>query len=373
MGFRFLHTADWQIGKPFGTIGGDAGAELRLQRIRTVQRIAGLAREHAVDAVLVAGDAFDSNEVSDKTIWQALDALRPFDGPWLFLPGNHDAALAHSVWTRIRRLGAPANVVIADEPKPLAPWSAEASVLPAPLRRRREAADQTAWFDAAGTPAGHVRVGLAHGSIAGRLPDRSEALNEIQEDRAASARLAYLALGDWHGNLGIADRTWYSGTPEPDRHRANRPGFVNLVEIDGPGAGARVEAVPVGRFAWVRLDVDLLDGSCDAALAALAALPREPGCCVVSLGLSGTLGLAERSRLDRELAAWQSRLHHLEVDDRLVDEPTQDDLDAIDRSGFVRVAVDRLVNRAVDAADPSADAARMALRLIYLDHIELLR
>ena len=45
MGFRFIHTADWQIGKPFGNIPGDAGAELRAQRIRTVAKIAELARD----------------------------------------------------------------------------------------------------------------------------------------------------------------------------------------------------------------------------------------------------------------------------------------------------------------------------------------
>jgi DNA repair exonuclease SbcCD nuclease subunit len=88
---RFLHTADWQLGKPFGSVPGDAGAILREARFEAVRRIAALAHEHQVDAVLVAGDVFDSNLASEATLSRALAAMRGFAGPWLLLPGNHDA------------------------------------------------------------------------------------------------------------------------------------------------------------------------------------------------------------------------------------------------------------------------------------------
>jgi DNA repair exonuclease SbcCD nuclease subunit len=366
---RFLHTADWQVGKPFGAIGGEAGHELRQQRIRTVERIAALARERAVDAVAVAGDAFDSNEVSDRTIDRTLEALKGYEGPWVFLPGNHDAALAHSVWTRMRRWGLPKNVIIADETTPLSPWKAPAALLPAPLTRRRETADQTAWFDQAATPEGHARIGLAHGSVAGRLPGQAEAANEIPAERAVRAGLSYLALGDWHGVIEIAPRSWYSGTPEPDRHRDNLPGHVNIVTVEGAGAEARIETVPVGHFRWVSLSVDIVDGRADALIEALAPLGEASRRCVVSLALTGMVGLAERARLEREIERWRARLHHIEVDDRLVDEPGEDDLDAIDRAGFVRVAIERLRQMAADPAGGDAAAARMALRMLYLDHL----
>ena len=50
----------------------------------------------------------------------------------------------------------------------------------------------------------------------------------------------------------------------------------------------------------------------------------------------------------------------------MVDEPTADDLDALDTSGFVRLAVERLREKAAGGAD--GEVARMALRMIYLDH-----
>jgi DNA repair exonuclease SbcCD nuclease subunit len=371
MAFRLIHTADWQIGKRFGNIPGDAGAELRLQRIRTVERIAELAQSRAVDAVLVAGDVFDSNEVSEKTIVKTLEALRAFAGTWVFLPGNHDAALAHSVWTRLRAMGMPENVVIADQPVPVARWGETAVVLPAPLTRRREARDQTEWFDAAATPEGAIRIGLAHGSVAGRLPGTADATNEIPAERAERARLDYLALGDWHGQLRIAPRTWYSGTHEPDRHRANKPGFVNLVEIAGPDAPEQVEPLSVGYYRWARRELELVDGTSGEALAALEEFADEPRRYLVSLCLAGAVSFAERHRLEIGLKSWEARLHHLEVDDSaLADEPTADDLDAIDTAGFVRLAVSRLQAKAEDANDPDTDTAAMALRMMFLHHRE---
>ncbi|KAB0267746.1 DNA repair exonuclease [Microvirga brassicacearum] len=369
MAFRFLHTADWQIGKPFANIAGDSGAELRSQRIKTVESIAQVAIGRAVDAVLVAGDAFDSNEVSDRTIMRTIEALASYNGSWIFLPGNHDAALAHSVWTRMQAMDLPSNIIIADKPEPISLWNDRAIVLPAPLRRRRESLDQTEWFDGASSPDGAARIGLAHGSVANRLPGSADSSNEIPEDRARRADLSYLALGDWHGALNIAPRTWYSGAPEPDRHKANDSGSIFVVDIESHRAPERVEALNVGRYCWVRIDAELVDGTCNGALQALAQLSGEHRSCVVSLNLTGAVSLAERRRLEAELRKWEARLHHLEIDDTgLIDEPTPDDLDALDNSGFVRLAVERLRAKASDASDPDSGTARMALRMMYLDH-----
>ena len=56
LGIRFVHTADLQIGKSFGQFPPDIAAVLRTGRLETLKRIAALARDRGVDAVLVAGD-----------------------------------------------------------------------------------------------------------------------------------------------------------------------------------------------------------------------------------------------------------------------------------------------------------------------------
>ena len=367
---RFLHTADWQIGKPFGGFDEDTRGELKAERFRTVARLAILAAQRQCDAVLVAGDAFDDNTVSDREIRRTLEAMAGFAGPWVMLPGNHDAALSVSVWTRLRRLGLPANVIIADTPEPIGLADGRVVVLPAPLLRRHEGADLTAWFDRADTTASVIRVGLAHGSVANRLPEKAESGNPIADDRADQARLDYLALGDWHGFLEIAPRTYYSGTPEPDRYPANRPGHVAIVEIDAPGAVPRIEAVAVAGFTWVSRAVSLLGDTADLddALEAIAA----PGTTLVDLRLSGSLPLRGRVALDERLEFWSARFFDLRIDDGgLIDEPDAEDLDRIDVAGFVRTAIDRLRAKAADPANPERGAAALALRIAYVEHVRL--
>src|SRR5699024_1542014 len=122
-------------------------------RLTTVERIAALATELAVDAVLVAGDVFDAQTISDRTVRRLFMALQGFGGPWIMLPGNHDAALAESIWSRARRLNAiPDNVHVLVSPEPLLLAEQGLAILPAPLTQRQTFNDLTDWFDHAPTP-----------------------------------------------------------------------------------------------------------------------------------------------------------------------------------------------------------------------------
>ncbi len=366
MSIRFLHTADLQIGKPFGQFPPEIAAPLRAARFDTLKRIALLARDRGVDAVLVAGDCFDNITASDNTLQRFKVALEPFAGVWVLLPGNHDPAIAESPWTRLRRFSLPRNVIIADEPK-LITIGDKAVVLPAPLRRRRDAADLTDWFDTAVTEEGMIRIGLAHGSVRELLPEGIGTLNPVARDRAERARLDYLALGDWHGRMPVSERTWYSGTPEPDRFRSNEPGYVLEVVIENPGAIPKVEAVSVGQYSWINLEIELMPSGIDEIRddirRALGVPDRELERLVLRLGLHGPIDLATHAALDDFLSDLRARVFYLEDDDTsLTPLPTDDDLDSIDTRGFVRAAMNRLREQ---MNGPEAGTARRALALLY--------
>lgn len=370
--FSFVHTADWQLGKQFANIPGDAGAALRDRRIETVKAIGRLASERGVDAVLVAGDVFDANVVAERTLIRMLSALEIFSGDWVFIPGNHDPALADSVWTRLRHRGLPENVHLGLEPKtPLSLADGRAFVLPAVLERRYEIDDLTGWFDAAETPEGTIRIGLAHGSVPEILPGDSEAPNPVAADRAERARLAYLALGDWHGALNVGDRTWYSGTPEPDRFRSNDPGNALVVTIRESGAPPEVEKVRTGYFDWHSETAEIRNTEdIEAFDRKINGLAPEPNRCLLRLTLAGAVDLATRVRLNGCLDRWGALLHYLDrQEDGLLAEPSDDDLDRIDRTGFVRKAVERLRERAGDEADADRALARAALVRLYEIHV----
>lgn len=372
MTLRLLHTADWQIGKGFSNFEGDAGALLRTQRIKTVERIAQLANEQQVDVVLVAGDVFEINAVADETLRRTMNAMQAFNGPWVLLPGNHDAALSDCAWTRLRRMGTAENIRLATIPEPILLLNDRLVILPAPLQRRHEAYDVTEWFDSVVTPAGTFRVGLAHGSVANRLPQKSDAPNVISDTRSNTAKLDYLALGDWHGTLEIAARTWYSGTPEPDRFRNNERGNVLIVTISEPGHLPIVEAVPVGHYTWKQFD-HMVSGEQDAlALNGILTAERGTDRLVASLILRGVVDLATRRHIEEILERHRARFHILKIDDsELVATPSDQDLDQIDTMGFIRSAIDTLRTKANSPSDNESQIARAALQKLYVEHLRM--
>lgn len=375
MAVKVLHTADWQIGKQFSELSDDSdkGALLRAQRLRTVERIAELAAEREVDAVVVAGDVFETNAVSDETLRRTLSALGGFKGPWLLLPGNHDAALADSVWTRLKRLKPPGNVITMTTAAPQLVAEHRLAILPAPLCRRHEALDLTAAFDHMDTPPGAVRLGVAHGSVSNRLPERGESYNEIADDRAERARLDYLALGDWHGTQEIAPRTWYAGTPEPDRFRQNDPGNILLVTIEQPGGPPQVERIPVGHYRWHLLHERVYQRADLAGLEAALAEIRAPyDQHLVHLKLEGVLSLSGREALDHLIEEWSARFHVLRVDDsQLGTDATDEDIDTLESSGPLRATVDRLRHILRDPRHPEREHAELALQLLYKEHLRV--
>jgi DNA repair exonuclease SbcCD nuclease subunit len=360
---RFLHTADWQLGHQYRQFPNEDSVALAEARLEVIPRLALLATEKQVDAVLVAGDVFDAQTVSERTLHRAFQALAGFAGPWIFISGNHDAALAESVWTHAHHIHAvPANAKLLLT-RGITPFpDLGFVVLAAPLTQRETYDDLTAWFDDAPTPEGLLRIGLAHGSVTGHLPEAADAGNPIAANRAETAHLDYLALGDWHGMKRINDRVWYSGTPEQDRFKENGAGQALLVEIDGPGAVPKVEPQPTGRHRWVNRNYDLaVESDVATILNELEQLPRES---VVDLTMRGTINLAGRHRLWDALAAASGRHRSLASHfDGLRLEPTAEELSALHADGYVNEVIAELQAEQVEDG-PGVEVAREALGLL---------
>lgn len=356
----FLHTADWQIGRRYTSFDPEDGALLAEARFDAVRHIARLAADEQVDAVLVAGDVFDAQTVSDKTIGRLFTALEGFTGPWVMIPGNHDAALAESVWQRAERLGViPSNVRVVLKPGIIALPEAKLAVLAAPLTQRHTYDDLTAFFDCTETAPGLYRIGLAHGCVQGILADDVDSANPIAADRAAQGRLDYLALGDWHGTRQIDARTWYAGTPEQDRFRNNEPGQVLKVTL-ADGAEPMVTPHRVGRYRWSQWD-ETLRVSADAEQLS-ERLHQLGETDVVSLRLSGQVDLAARAVIDAALIAAAARARVLLADvEALRLQPTDDDVAGLQADGYVAEVLAALRDQ---QAAPDGEVAGDALNLL---------
>ena len=94
---RFLHTADWHIGKTLNDF------SLLDDQLATFKQIEAIAKDQQVDAIVIAGDLYDRsvpNEAAVGLLNQMLQELNLTDHfPLLAISGNHDSAVRLSTGT----------------------------------------------------------------------------------------------------------------------------------------------------------------------------------------------------------------------------------------------------------------------------------
>ena len=349
---RFIHSSDLHLGKPFGRYPEDVRVRLRQARAGALVRLGNLARETGASHVLLAGDTFDQTTPAPSVIRQALNAMRAADHVvWVLMPGNHDHANATELWRQVSQ-DAPANVVtlLTAAPHQL---TVGAVLLPAPPADRHPGRDLTDWFDAAATGEA-LRIGLAHGSVTDFDVSEEGGSSVIPPDRATRAGLAYLGLGDWHGQLRIGPATWYSGAPEADGFKHAAACAALLVDLDGPGAPPRVTALPTGSLRWQRAPLEVLAGE-DAVAAHDRALPplADRALTLFDLVVTGRSPALARVALAQAAArtAPDFLWHRADFGGLGIDHDSAD-LDAIDRQGALRAAAEALSREATDATLP---------------------
>lgn len=362
---RIIHTADWQLGKSFARFTPEVRSALTDARFDAIDTIGRIAGENGVDHVVVAGDVFDTTGPSDREIVQAMTRMSRAGCTWWLMPGNHDHVRAGGLWDRVRAKQTP-NVHILDRPEPVEIGDG-AWLLPAPLEFRRTREDPTEAISAMVTPAGAIRIGLAHGSIVD-FEKRGEALNLVPPNRAELSGLDYLALGDWHGFQMIGSRTCYSGTPETDRFD-REVGSIALVEVR-TGLPPGVQRIDTGRFNWLKEVWRLADAADFLAERTRLVAEVDPARTLLRLELVGSIGIAERAAIIAEAEGdLANSLRWCEIDDsELLGHPTQDDLAAMTIEGTLGTAA-RLLQADCDRGGPEAMVAVRALERLYIETI----
>ncbi len=108
---RLLHTSDWHVGK---TLKGRSRLDEQEQVLR---EIVGIAREHEVDAVLVAGDLYDTAAPSaqaQQLVVRTLMGLARDKAEVIAIAGNHDHPAAIDAY---RPLAGAAGITLVGTPR----------------------------------------------------------------------------------------------------------------------------------------------------------------------------------------------------------------------------------------------------------------
>ena len=297
---RFLHTADWHVGK---TLRGRS----RLDEFATaLDEVLRIAVEGGVDAVLLAGDVFDSPvppPEAERLVYDFLARLLPEGIACVLIAGNHDhprrlAALQRlleglrvHVRAEVRPPGDGGVVALSSRD---GREQARVAVLPfVPERKIVDAcqvmAPENEWFEAYAarieeilryltrdlTPAS-VNVVLAHLMVHAGLVGTGERALHLGQVYAVNPQqlpgnVQYIGLGHLHRPQEVLapSKTRFAGSLlELDFGEREQQKSVVLVEAK-PGGAAGVEVVPLAAGRRLR-DVE-------GSLAELAALKPELG------------------------------------------------------------------------------------------------
>ena len=216
---RLLHTSDIHVGDS-------------IERADALGPLVAVARERAVDAVLLVGDTFDHNRITTEAGQHVVDAFGALDVPVVALPGNHDCLVEGTIWHRVVL---PSNMHVITDPDgeqvvlddlDLELWG----------RPHPSYADIRPFEGLPPRGARTWQVVLAHGHMVQGREDLHRAYLIAPEEIAASDR-DYVALGHWDvprdmSAGGVTAR--YSGSPS--RYRV-----CALVTLTLDGSDRRVD------------------------------------------------------------------------------------------------------------------------------------
>lgn len=383
----FIHTADWQIGKPYARVSDiEKRTALRQARIAAIARIGKIAKEREASFVLVAGDLFDTPTVSKATVSLTCGEIGQIGLPVLVIPGNHDHGGPGSIWeqefflSEKESLAPNLRILLTPEPVELD----DAVILPCPLLRRHESIDPTMWLrdldeESLLSFGDKPRIVLAHGSTQdfnGSGSDDEEGpggvANLLDLSRLPLESLDYVALGDWHGTKEIGGKAWYAGTPEPDRFpkgASNDPG--NLLVVKTTRAGSpEIETVRTASLGWHQIEFEFAS---DADIENLnnrfdELVEQRAGRDLLLLNLSGSLGIEATTRLEQLLETWESRLLRLKLANETTIAPTEAEIEALTQrpdDPLIASVADQLLEKSKASDFEEAEIARIALRELH--------
>ena len=153
----------------------EAGARFSQDRINAIATLGKLATKHDAKFIIVAGDIFESNQLSRQTLLRSLDALKALPVPVFLLPGNHDPLDAASIFSTKEFLAAGDHIVVIRDMQPIpVPGLKDAEVVGAPWRTKHPNSDLCGDLaESLSVADGVLRIAVAHGQTDTLSPDAS--------------------------------------------------------------------------------------------------------------------------------------------------------------------------------------------------------
>ena len=289
---RFLHTADWHVGK---TLFGRSRLD---EQEQVIAEIIDIARRELVDCVLLAGDVFDTfapTGDAERVVCDALAALAGLGIAVVVAGGNHDHPRRLAA---LRKLGNPLKIFVRPDPaRPsdggvieivkgneaariaVLPWVPEFKIVDICRMMNPEDLWYEAYSENVAKMCRHltsefteetVNVLTAHLFAYGAETSGSERAVHVAQPFAVKPgqlpkEAQYIALGHIHKpqEVGSASRCFYSGSPlQLDFGEREQQKRVLIVDVKA-GLPADIESINLiagRRLREIRTTIDRLPG-----------------------------------------------------------------------------------------------------------------
>lgn len=261
---KFIHTSDWQIGMKGGGL-GEAGPIVRETRIKSIHNVLKAAQENNVDFVLLCGDIFEHNMISQDEVKKVVAIFNKYPKiPLYLLPGNHDILGPDCIYERPIFKGVEHLTILRTNE----PLEINGAILhPCPIFSKYITQDITGIIPDVHEIDG-IHIGVAHGTLKGKspVPIWEEVDLPISPACVDRTGIDYLALGHWHSYRTYEDSTGvirivYSGTHEQTKYSEDDAGHCLLVQIEGKGDEPKIETIKTGQLKWVSHEFEMKDSS----------------------------------------------------------------------------------------------------------------
>ena len=347
-----FHAADCHIGARFDFLPPDLARKAILRQLTALRDFLDAASEQHADAVLIAGDLFDTPETPSPLASAVFSLLEACTAPVFIAPGNHDYYFPRSPYTQ----SLPSNVTVFTE-RTLTPvvlpdgqtviWGAafqdtKASIpLDAPLDPHR------------------VNLCLVHGEI-----NRDNGYNPIREEAVRDSGFDYIALGHNHRFRGVF--RW--GTTTVCCPGCLTPTSVAETGIKGYVAGtvcsrsAEMDFIPSTaiRFEDIRIPMDRIVSDQMLAEQFLPHIPENPQ------SVCGTITLTGSRSFEPNLTALKQSLQPVFFHARLLDHSVAlENLYRHEKEESLCGYVTRDLKQQIDRAATEAQHAKLTLALEF--------
>ena len=275
---KLIHTADLHLGSKIeGKFPPEKAKQRRAELRDAFARLIERAKELGATAILVAGDAFDTDPATPDDYSFFFSAIRSNpDLTFLLLHGNHDAGVRFPD-------NLPNLVAFGKE------WSVweKDGVAVSGIEITKE--NCASLYDAFKPVPGKVNIVTLHGRL-GSSPDE----DVVVPKRFADRGIDYLALGDYHkrmsGELDARGVWAYPGCPEG--RGFDEPGEKGFLLLTVENGGIETAFVPHARRTLHEIDCDLSGAASEydaieLARRAIAAFPNDDP---IRVNLTGEVG-----------------------------------------------------------------------------------